>query len=409
MNPVEIKKGKANDINQSLIAEQKTKLQRVTNRLENTNDNFKKRKLNEFNSGINSNEPHVKKMKFNGKNKNDINDRLNALCESNKALKKENYALKQQVKRTDHYKDGVNIYKKEANKWKSKYIELYSHVMSNTVKMTNETAVNNTKDNMKLVASQQQISVSIGNKDRQVNINNNNTNSDNTNESKTILPSDTVQKIVINDETKDKMKLFMAQPEMIQISVKIDNKDRQVININKNNSKCNKSKRIVIADRNIAIDKDLRVNDIIEGIVVSPMRSRDGNGTIKYIWKKYEKIIEYNYNQKANWQRSIFLTEGDRVKLFFENTSLVYVSLLDPIYKQRLYGQCYYFHPENKYYLRMQWQSHSETSYYEKTYIELRSNHIVDKKVQIISDKLENELIVFDFRNNNKIATRCRW
>merc|ERR1719361_2676204 len=147
------------------------------------------------------------------------------------------------------------------------------------------------------------------------------------------------------------------------------------------------------------------------------MRSKHGRGRIKYKWKAInslqneieEKTVEYDYDQKANWQRSIFLTEGDRVRLFFRSindseTSLAYVALLDPVFKQRCYGHCYYYHPTKEYYLRNEYGSE---------FIELWSYHIVDKKVQKYN--LENELIVFEFtgrpnyKNSNKIATRCRW
>eukprot|EP01084_Bolivina_argentea_P257142 433163_1 len=100
-----------------------------------TTNNPKKRLLN-TNNVDNTIIPDNKKRKF--------NDSMSRILEANESIKKE----------INHYKQGLNAYKNEANKWKSKYIELYSHVMSNTVKMTNETAVNNTKDNMKLVASQ---------------------------------------------------------------------------------------------------------------------------------------------------------------------------------------------------------------------------------------------------------------
>lgn len=155
----------------------------------------------------------------------------------------------------------------------------------------------------------------------------------------------------------------------------------------------------------------------INGIVLNPMRSKHGRGRIKYKWKAInssqneieEKTVEYEYHQKANWQRSIFLTEGDRVRLFFRSiddseTSLAYVALLDPVFKQRCYGQCFYYHPTKEYYLRNEYGSEV---------IKLWNNHIVDKEVQ--SYNLENELIVFDFterpnyNNSNKIATRCRW
>merc|ERR1712190_560118 len=159
----------------------------------------------------------------------------------------------------------------------------------------------------------------------------------------------------------------------------------------------------------------------IEGIVVDPMRSKHGRGRIKYKWKRSgndangnkneieEKTVEYDYDQKANWQRSIFLTEGDRVRLFFrsiddDDAALAYVALLDPVFKQRRYGECYYYHPMKEYFLRND---------YGPEFIELSSYHIVDKKVQ--SYNLKDELIVFDFaerpnyNNSNKIATRCRW
>lgn len=138
----------------------------------------------------------------------------------------------------------------------------------------------------------------------------------------------------------------------------------------------------------------------IEGIVLNPMRRKHGRGTIRYKWKRKrrkkhhhdegkneeqqndefeefeeEKTVEYDYDQKANWQRSIFLTEGDRVRLFFrqineEDAQLAYVALLDPVYKQRRYGECYYYHPTKSYYLR---------NNYGNQYIELWPYHIVDK------------------------------
>eukprot|EP00485_Elphidium_margaritaceum_P010980 CAMPEP_0202700330 /NCGR_PEP_ID=MMETSP1385-20130828/13515_1 /ASSEMBLY_ACC=CAM_ASM_000861 /TAXON_ID=933848 /ORGANISM="Elphidium margaritaceum" /LENGTH=1206 /DNA_ID=CAMNT_0049357483 /DNA_START=8 /DNA_END=3628 /DNA_ORIENTATION=- len=166
----------------------------------------------------------------------------------------------------------------------------------------------------------------------------------------------------------------------------------------------------------------------IEGIVEEPMRSKHGRGTIRYQWKRQrrlhvegkqnhtdyeefeeEKFVEYDYDSKANWQRRIFLTQGDRVRLFFRliddnEAQLAYVTLIDPVYKQRMYGECYYYHPTQTYYL------HNK---YGRDYIELWPYHIVDKKVQ--SYNLENEMFVFDlaehssFGTDNLTATRCRW
>merc|ERR1719361_2037446 len=94
------------------------------------------------------------------------------------------------------------------------------------------------------------------------------------------------------------------------------------------------------------------------------MRSKHGRGRIKYKWKAInsaqneieEKTVEYDYDQKANWQRSIFLAEGDRVRLFFRTINdrealLGYVALIDVAYKERRYGFCYFDQQKNDYFI----------------------------------------------------------
>merc|ERR1719361_3133988 len=149
------------------------------------------------------------------------------------------------------------------------------------------------------------------------------------------------------------------------------------------------------------------------------MRSKHGRGRIKYKWKAInsaqneieQKTVEYDYDQKANWQRSIFLTEGDRVRLFFRtiddhNAMLGYVALIDVVYQKRRYGTCYFDTERNDYFI---------DNRYGDAIIQFMSFHVVDKKVQAFN--LEDKLIVFEFKDiplklqtpDLKVATRCRW
>eukprot|EP01084_Bolivina_argentea_P074854 135764_1 len=79
--------------------------------------NTKKRKLNEFD--VNNTDTLNRKKR-----------KLNMFIESNESTKKQIYELektqKQLIKENKHLKQGVNMSKKEANKWKLQYIKLYS-------------------------------------------------------------------------------------------------------------------------------------------------------------------------------------------------------------------------------------------------------------------------------------------
>eukprot|EP01083_Nonionella_stella_P196486 722951_1 len=65
---------------------------------------------------------HTQKIKLNGMN---LSEHINVLIQSNKTLKNQNNKL---IQERDHYKNGCNIYKKEANEWKSQYTQLYSQL-----------------------------------------------------------------------------------------------------------------------------------------------------------------------------------------------------------------------------------------------------------------------------------------
>eukprot|EP01084_Bolivina_argentea_P277137 473052_1 len=80
--------------------------------------NPKKRKLDE----IHTKQPCTKKRKLNS---NNFCDKVNKIIERNQTLQKQSKKL---TKERNHYKNGYNIYKKETNKWKSKYNELCSNI-----------------------------------------------------------------------------------------------------------------------------------------------------------------------------------------------------------------------------------------------------------------------------------------
>eukprot|EP01084_Bolivina_argentea_P285172 488964_1 len=58
-------------------------------------------------------------------NANNVYIKLHKLHQSNQTLQNQNNKLTQE---RDHYKHGCNLYKNQFNKWKSKYITLYSQI-----------------------------------------------------------------------------------------------------------------------------------------------------------------------------------------------------------------------------------------------------------------------------------------
>eukprot|EP01084_Bolivina_argentea_P238699 401030_1 len=142
--------------------------------------NRKKRKYNE-DSNTNNIEPNSKRRKV---NKNNIHDKLNMLINRDKSYKKQ---IDELTKEKDHYKHGLNIYKQEANKWKTQYMTLYSQICN----------VKNTKTNLKINAINSNI-----NKD--TTMNNNELSSSPTPKHKTnhdIMQTDNIESILTESET----------------------------------------------------------------------------------------------------------------------------------------------------------------------------------------------------------------
>eukprot|EP01084_Bolivina_argentea_P238700 401032_1 len=138
-----------NVANKSLISHEtkKTKSKTVTKKT-----NLKKRNYNEYDTNTNNNsEPNSKRRKV---NKNNIHDKLNTLINTNKSYKKQIDYL---TKEKEHYKHGFNIYKQEANKWKTQYMTLYSQICNVTNTKTN-LQINTIKANKDIVMNNNELS-----------------------------------------------------------------------------------------------------------------------------------------------------------------------------------------------------------------------------------------------------------